>query len=346
MVLAAQIGVRVAISPSVLSFADRSRERAYVLLALAWMATAAAVAFSIAEGFSAILLVALLLAAIWGSVIPLTDAVAIAGVRRRLADYGRTRLWGSVAFIFSNVAGGVIIGHYGIAWFPALLFLAFLAAALMTCLVPRIGRTAAITAHQPRVIGLRRLWPRGDIAHLLPALLAVALIQSSHALFYGFGSILWTERGYSAVEVGILWAIGVVAEIFLFRYASRIVKIIGARRFLMLGGAMGVVRWCLFPVDLGLFGYAILQIAHGFTFGATHLSLQNLIGSNVSEHRIGAAQGTAFALHTTMMAGATFGSGAAYAALGANAFFVMAGLAAGGLALTVLAPRAFAPSAP
>lgn len=348
-ILALQIGLRVVVSPLVLGYADRAEERASVLVAFAWAAAAAVLLFFVVDGFAAILIAALVLAAMWGPIIPLTDAVALAGVRRQLADYGRTRLWGSVAFIAANIVGGLVMSELGVDWFVWLLIVTFVLAAALTMPTPRIGRSAQVARADPpsRRAFTALVLPDPDIRRLLPALTAAGLVQASHALFYGFGSILWTERSYTAAEIGTLWAIGVVAEIVLFTYATRLLSILGARWFLVLGGLVGTLRWALFPIDLGFLGYAALQVTHAFSFGATHLALQAVIQVAVADHRIGAAQGAAYALQTVLMAVATIASGAAYGLYGPQAFYIMAAMTVSAVLLSLGAPRAFtAASAP
>ena len=41
---------------------------------------------------------------------------------------------------------------------------------------------------------------------------AGALIQSSHAVYYAFGTIHWQAAGHSEAVIGWLWAEGVIAE--------------------------------------------------------------------------------------------------------------------------------------
>ena len=73
---------------------------------------------------------------------------------------------------------------------------------------------------------------RGSHSHLRqPAFLAIAaaasLIQASHAVYYGFSTLDWTAKGFDGVTIGVLWALGVVAEIVLFAFAGRLPRSIG-----------------------------------------------------------------------------------------------------------------------
>src|SRR5204862_7918096 len=52
-------------------------------------------------------------------------------------------------------------------------------------------------------------------------------LQSSHQLYYGFGTLYWRELGFADPVIGVLWAEGVVAEIVLFWYSARLVARLG-----------------------------------------------------------------------------------------------------------------------
>jgi len=48
-----------------------------------------------------------------GPIIPLSDAMANYYSRLKMLDYGRTRLWGSLAFIAGSTVVGMLVARYG-----------------------------------------------------------------------------------------------------------------------------------------------------------------------------------------------------------------------------------------
>src|SRR3546814_11668186 len=50
---------------------------------------------------------------------------------------------------------------------------------------------------------------------------AAGSAQASHSVFYGFGTIAWRRIGFDDTVIGMLWTLGVVAEIVLFWTAGR-----------------------------------------------------------------------------------------------------------------------------
>ena len=83
--------------------------RRLVLIVLAWGAFASFLLLLVSQGFLAILCIAMLAALFWTSIMPLTEAVTMDGVRRAGFDYGRIRLWGSLTFIAASFAGGLVL---------------------------------------------------------------------------------------------------------------------------------------------------------------------------------------------------------------------------------------------
>ena len=125
------------------------------------------------------------------------------------------RLWGSVAFIVANVGAGALLGVID----PVHLIWLIVAALVITTLaaINLNSLDASLTpADQPQA-SPRQLWSN-------PAFLAVAaaasLTQGSHALYYGFSTMEWRAAGIGGITIGVLWAIGVLAEIVLFAFVG------------------------------------------------------------------------------------------------------------------------------
>ena len=125
IILSAPLAVRIVITPIISFTADRAGDRRLALILLAWGALGALSLFTLASGFFAILAIAILAALFWTSVMPVTEAIAMDGVRRSGHDYGRMRLWGSLTFIAASFAGGIALQSFDA---PAVLWLMIAAA--------------------------------------------------------------------------------------------------------------------------------------------------------------------------------------------------------------------------
>ena len=65
---------------------------------------------------------------------------------------------------------------------------------------------------------------------------AAGAAQASHCVFYGFGTIAWRRIGFDDTVIGMLWTLGVVAEIGLFWIAGRLGRFGSAPVLLALAG--------------------------------------------------------------------------------------------------------------
>ena len=165
---------------------------------------------------------------------------------------------------------------------------------------------------------------------------ASGLVVASHAMLYSFASIEWHRQGFSSIQVGGLWTVGLVAETLVFLSSAMLRRRLGTLGLLVLGAAAAGVRWSLFPLEPGLLGYALLQCLHGLTFGANALGIQNLIAEAVPERMTASAQGIYAMLVGLLLAGATVVAGTLYAGFGSVGFLFMVPVAGVGLVLMLV----------
>ena len=336
MVLACQMAVRIGSGPLFAFLADRLGDRRFLVSVLSVAALACMALLAAVSGFPAILLLAVAMAVVWTPIMPLIESLAVRESEAGGADYGRTRLWGSLTFIVGSVGGGYALTFTGpqlIIWF---LTGAYLLMAIASFLLPaeRGGRDPA--AHGLRFSGVLAL-----LRHpvFFAFLCSASLIQASHALYYGFGTIHWQEIGIADDVIGGLWAIGVIAEVVLFTFSRRALALAGPLGLVTLGGGAAVVRWCLTAFDPGVAWLVLIQVGHALTFGATHLGAMHFIARAAPARYHATVQGIHAAVAGgVVMAVVMSGSGALYASYGANSYLAMGVLGGlGGLAALIAA---------
>ena len=113
IILAVPMVVRVLVAPIVAMIADRMEERANVLFCFGALSLLTAIALYWTSDFWPVLIVYTLQGATYSPYVPVVESITISGVRRWGFDYGSMRVWGSVAFIFSTLIGGQLIGRLG-----------------------------------------------------------------------------------------------------------------------------------------------------------------------------------------------------------------------------------------
>jgi MFS transporter, PPP family, 3-phenylpropionic acid transporter len=316
VITAAPLFLRVLFTPLVALRADQTGQpRRYVML-LAVAATVLAALLLGVSGFWLIFTVVFAFTLCLSTMMPLTETIAVAGVKADGLDYGRMRLWGSLAFIGVGFLGGALIDATGpsiIVWLILLASAITMLAALWLPETQGAKRQADVTTPGPSKLltaDARRLV---SSRMFLVFLLAVGAIQGAHAMFYTFGALHWRTLGHSTSLIGALWALGVLAEVVLFAYSTSVVRRFGPTLLVLIGGGAAVLRWTAMAFDPGLTFLIALQLLHALTYGATHLGAIHFIARAVPE----GAAGTAQALYGTVAAGmmiaaATMASGPIY----------------------------------
>lgn len=333
LVLSMHMFLRPVFTPVVAYAADRTGARRGILITLAGGAAVAIVLLSQARGFAEIFGLVLLFGLFWMSVTPLAEATAMRAVRDTGIDYGRVRLWGSLTFIAASVGGGAAIAHWGAGATIGLLI--FSAALVLTAavLLPRSAPPPALPGATAKPLTVRDAAALGASPVFLLFLLAASLIQATHAIYYTFGTLHWQSLGISPPVIGALWSIGVLAEIALFVWASRSLRVFGPVGLIMLGGAGSILRWTVTAFDPPLWLLFPVQALHGLSFGATHLGAVHFISDAVPEDRSSTAQGVYAAMTAGLVLGAaTIASGPLYRVLGGEAYLAMAVLGVAGTA--------------
>lgn len=336
IVLAVPMFVRVFTAPVAGIIADRIGERSIMLLWSGLLSLATAIALFATGSFWPVLLLYTLQGAVYSPYVPITEAIMLSGVRRWNFDYGKMRLWGSLAFIVATMIGGWLAGLYGGAMVLPAMAVAFVLTVLGAVIAPKIGkprRPSPITAiaEVPGTSTLRQ----ADVQLML---IGVSLVNASHAMLFAFSAIYWQKLGFSGVDVGILWSAGVLAEVVFFLFAVQLRRRFNLWSMMIVGSTVAVLRWIVFPMDMSFAGYFVLQCLHAFTYAIIHMSVQSRLVERVAEEQEAAAQGLYFFYTGIFTAFATFLSGYAYSWYGVGGFYLMSLVAAAGL-VSVIAGR-------
>jgi MFS transporter, PPP family, 3-phenylpropionic acid transporter len=312
--------IKVATNPLAGVAADRGAPRRVMLL-LSLAAVAGFVLFVPARGFAGLLLLGALTSASLSALLPLGDRLALAAASAGTLDYGRVRLWGSLSFIVATLLTGRLVGSGGD---DSVLYLLIAATAVIVAASAVLPGGEVGSRSHPRTS-----WRLLTRPTLLLFLLAAALIQGSHAVYYGFGTIYWRGLGLSDGVIAALWAEGVVAEILLFYWGARFLGRFGSLGLLALGGGAGLVRWLAAAVATGVPVLVLLQLLHALTFGAAHLGAMHHLARRLPADQAA----TGLALYSAIVGGIGQGlilllAGSLYGRTGGLAYVAMAALAA------------------
>ena len=343
--LAFPLIARLVFTPIGSWIADKAPNRRFAIILFAAGALALFVPAVLAEAHLTILVLTGLAITVSTMIQPAVDALALTGYRRFGLDYGKMRVWGSISFVIVSLGAGAIMGALGKPSLTIMLLAGFLSATLAAFalpVTPRVQREIDDAARPPPG---RPAWAALTRRSFLAIVVSTALIQASHGVFYGFGSIHWANLGFSGGELGALWAIGVIAEIAMLRFSGRFRRF-GAEAFIIAGAVGAIVRWSLFPFVTHFAPSMLLQTLHGLTFAATFVGMQMGIARDVGEEQTASAQGLCLIAAGLAMAVTTLFAGTLYAHLGGDAFALMSVFGVVGLIVAVLSRRSLNPTAP
>jgi len=258
--------------------------------------------------------------------LPLVEGAVWDVVQRYRAHYGRLRLWGSVGFIATAVGLGPVLDHLGMVRLLDFLSVLLLAVFAFAFLVPEPGHSQGAAGGGSLLGTLRRRPVWGFFA-------TTFLMQASHGAYYGFFSILMADHGYSGLAIGLLWGLGVAAEVVVFVYTDQLVRRFGVRAMLAASLLLAALRWWAIGTTDALAWLLLAQILHAATFATFHAAAAR----HTHDLFPGAQRSSGFALYSSLAFGFGGGVGSLLSGLlwdrigGAATFWVAAGLALAGL---------------
>jgi PPP family 3-phenylpropionic acid transporter len=312
------------------TLADRHGWRARLLQATLAAALAAYAGLFVATGFAGLFVVLAVFAFFSSATMPLVESITLTSLRDRIERYGGIRLWGSVGFIAAVLGAGWLLDQVAIANLLWMLVLPLVATLLFACFLRDAPRREPMQ-REP-------IWPQAVRPEVVVVLAANVLMNVAHGPFYAFYSIYLAEAGYSKAAIGVLWSLGVIAEIAVFLTAPRWMTRFAAHDILAASVALAVVRFAL--IGWGVASPALLVIAqlmHAATFGACHMASLALVNQWFTGGR--QVRGQALYLSLSFGAGGFLGaaaSGALWDAIGPVWTFTAAsGVAALGLLVLV-----------
>ncbi len=254
------------------------------------------------DGFWTMLCFMLLFSFFWNASLPQFEVVTLGHLGKDLNRYSQIRLWGSLGFIVTVVLLGAVFQSVSINYLPVLLLLIFLSIWFSSLQVSEYSQQEKLSSSiwsvlkQPKVIAL---------------LLSCFFIQASHGPYYTFFSLHMESLSYSRLSIGLLWSLGVLAEVVLFFFMPHLLRIKTASFWLVISLLLTSVRWFLmaFFSDESVI-VLIIQCLHAASFGLFHAAAIHLIYDFFPQHK-----GRGQALYASVSFGAGGASGSLYAGI-------------------------------
>ena len=238
----------------------------------------------------------------WNAIMGQVDTITLHCLKERFAQYGRVRLWGSLGFVAVVLVLGWYFDTFPIAHLPRLIEL-LLGVLLATAFLLRsnVEKRDDTGKHYSEFI--RVLCSKEVIVFFV----ATFLLHASHGAYYVFYSIYLEEAGYSRIDIGVYWTVGVLAEIILFVFIHRLLANVSLWLLFSVSLLLTSLRWLgvAYLVDQPAL-LLLLQLLHAFSFGVTHAVAIEFCRRRFSKGML--SRGQAFYSSISFGAGSGFGA--------------------------------------
>ena len=228
------------------------------------LTTAAVVTLFFVSGFGQTAVIVALIGMCSAAVLSIVDVLTFSVLGARTDRYGPIRLWGSVGFIVAVLATGALLDAVAVANLLWVLSALSLATLLVACGLPapRVERAIPVKG------SLRAILRRPEVVAFFAA---CTFMTVAHGALYVFYSIYLVAHGYSKTVVGLMWMLGVLAEIVVFIAMPVLVRRFSLRAILLASFLAAAIRFA--AIGWGVEWLAILvaaQLLHAATFGSFH----------------------------------------------------------------------------
>lgn len=284
------------------SLADKYNKSVLLVRLGAFLTLISYLGFFWAHTFWTIAFVIVLFSFFWNAVLPQIEVLTLYNLAGQRNRYSRIRLWGSIGFIFSVAFCGWVFEIQGLSVFPWVLLLlvgAIFAVSLLGFSEVSIEKSTE-KKDEPFRYQLLKPW-------VILFFFVNFLLQLSHGAYYTYFSIYLSSLEYSKINIGWLWALGVIAEVIMFIVMHRWLRRSSIENILLISLLLTSLRWLLTAwfADI-LWVIVFAQCLHAFSFGAMHVASIQFVHTHFDQQNQGRAQ----ALYSSM----GFGAGGAIGA--------------------------------
>jgi PPP family 3-phenylpropionic acid transporter len=318
------LGTKI-IAPSLWGWlADKTQRRLSVIRLGSFLAFLMFLAMFIDQQYRWLIAVVTLYSFFWNAVLSQFEVVTLSHLQGHFERYSQIRLWGSIGFILAVAGLGYAFDVFSISYLPWFLSALLLGIWLSSLVVFENSESARVEDNE-RTTGLLEIVKQPSV---LAFFVSCFLLQVAHGPYYTFYSIYLEGFGYSRSAIGLLWALGVLAEVVLFIFIHHLLVRFSLRSILLFTLTVAVLRWLLIAYFAESLTMLILaQIAHAATFGSYHAVAIELVRRHFSSGHQGQGQ--------AIYSGISFGAGGALGALlsgllwekGAQETFLLASVA-------------------
>lgn len=289
--------------------ADKFNARKSIFIFCAVMSTLFWVPLFYTRSFVSVFWFIALQSLFYAPIVSFLEAFAMEILGKAKKRYGRSRVWGSIAFIICSMGLGRIFTTHPMDMIIPLILLGLSLQVMLSLKLPP-GQTGQ-RDNRPLSLAMFRLFFTKNASLFL---LAAFLMLVSHGAYYGFFSIYLESLGFSPRFIGFAWGLAVMAEIAVMTASASLFSRFSLKTILIFSFSAAALRWfSLFTTGIApnesLFssgGFILLsQLLHAFTYGSFHIA--SILAVDTLSRKSGSTFGQAVNNAVTYGAGMTMG---------------------------------------
>lgn len=228
----------------------------------------------------------------WSAILPQYETLTLSHIKDNVSIYSNMLLWGSTGFIFIVTILGWAFDYVSIEYLPTIM-LGIMVLIVFNSLVlrPASPDSTQDSFNEPRTESIDLATPASMLITkdktkqrtlklgLYSFLLINILLQITHGPYYVFFTIHLQQFDYSNTLIGVLWSLGVLAEIILFWKITFFMHRWPLRTLVIASLILTAVRWIITAYFADYLILLILsQCLHAFSFALLHVVSISYIG--------------------------------------------------------------------
>lgn len=282
--------------------ADRSNRRMAIVRVGALSSFVIFLGVFLHQSFWWLLLVVAGYSFFWNAILAQFEVVTLSHLPGCYDRYSQIRVWGSIGFVIAVVLLGFVFDWLSVNYLPWILSVLLLGIWLSSLSVNERPAVLKPGVEKP---SLSQVLKKPTV---IAFFISCFLLQMSHGPYYTFFSVFLDDHGYDRTSIGLLWSLGVMAEVVVFVVMHRLLQRFSLRHIMFASFFLSSLRWFLIAYladELAVLLFA--QILHAASFGTAHAFAVEL----VRKYFAGGLEGQGMALYS----GLSFGAGGAVGAV-------------------------------
>jgi PPP family 3-phenylpropionic acid transporter len=220
------------------------------------------------QSFLYIFMITIAISLFYGPLPSLTDTTVLLKFDKSKSHYGHVRLWGSIGFALLAEITGIILkmSSIKIAFFISVVCLIGFVIPLRLLdseAKPLENKHTPFTAMKE----LLSSWP---MVHIL---IIVTLSTSVSIMSISFLPLYMVNIGGNESDVGHAYLIAAMSEVPIYMFGHKLIGRFKLKGLILTGIFFQVIRWFLYGCSHSITAILLIQILHGFTFGAFFLGM-------------------------------------------------------------------------